>query len=55
MLVVECYDPSTPHLKFMKEIFLQKNEDFEPFIKNQNSVDFLKESSFATNGQVLVI
>ena len=34
----------------MKEIFLYKNADFEPFIKNKNTVDFIKESSFTTNG-----
>lgn len=53
--MVECYDPSTPSFKFVKEIFLYKNEDFVPFIKSSNSIDFLKDSSFATNGQVLYI
>lgn len=50
MLVVECYDPQSPSFKFVKEIYLYKNEDFAPFIKNQNSLDFIKESSFVTNG-----
>jgi hypothetical protein len=54
-LVVEVYDPLTPSFKFVKEIFLFKNEDFEPFIKKSNDVDFLKDSSFITNGQVLMI
>lgn len=36
-------------------MFLYKNEDFAPFIKESNSEDFLKNSSFATNGQVLLI
>lgn len=55
MFVVEVYDPSTKAFAFVREVALYKNEDFEPFIKNSNSVDFLKDSSFATNGQVLVI
>lgn len=50
MLVVECYDPSSPSLPFVKEVFLYKNADFEPFIKSSNSVDFIKGNSFATNG-----
>ena len=50
MLVIECYDPQTPSFKFVREVFLYKNEDFEPFIKRQNSQDFIKESAFATNG-----
>lgn len=50
MLVIECYDPTTPNYKFVKEVFLFKNEDFEPFIKKSNSIDFIKESNFATNG-----
>jgi len=55
MLIVECYDPSTPSFKFVKETPLYKNEEYEPFIKKSNSSDFLKDSSFATNGQVLVL
>lgn len=55
MLVIECYDPQTPQFKFVKEIYLYLNKDFEPFIKKQNSIDFIKESSFTTNGQVLLI
>jgi hypothetical protein len=39
----------------VREVPLYKNEEFEPFIKNSNSVDFLRDSSFATNGQALVI
>lgn len=54
-LVVEIYDPQTPSFKFVREIFLYKNADFEPFIKKQNEVDFLKDSSFITNGQLLMI
>ena len=50
MLVIECYDPATPSFAFVREIFLYKNADFEPFIKNSNSVDFIKNNSFATNG-----
>lgn len=37
MLVVECYDPQTPSFKFVREVFLYKNEDFEPFVKKSNS------------------
>lgn len=55
MLVVECYDPQSPSLKFVKETYLYKNDELEPFIKNKNSLDFLKESSFATNGKVLMV
>ena len=55
MLVLECYDPNTPTFPFVNEVYLYKNENFEPFIKNENSVTFLKESSFATNGSLLVI
>ena len=55
MLVVEVYDPSDPYFKLVKETPLYKNEQFDPFIKSSNSVDFLKDSSFATNGQALVI
>ena len=55
MLVIECYDPSTPSLKFVKDVFLYKNEDYAPFIQNNNSTDFIKDSSFVTNGQTLVI
>jgi hypothetical protein len=55
MLVIEVYDPSDPHFKLIREVPLYKNEQFDPFIKSNNSVDFLKESSFATNGQALVI
>ena len=53
--MVECYDPSTPSLKFVKEVYLYKNEEYEPFIKNSNSIDFIKDSSFATNGQTLLL
>ena len=55
MLVVELYDPLTPTYKFVRSVFLYKNADFEPFIKSSNSVDFIRDSSFATNGQVLMI
>jgi len=55
MLVIECYDPSTPSLKFVKDVYLYKNEEFEPFIKRENSLDFIKESSFVTNGSTLII
>ena len=55
VLVVEVYDPSTPSFQFVKEIFLYKNEEQTPFMKNKNSIEFIKESSFATNGQVLLI
>jgi hypothetical protein len=55
MFVVEIYDPSTTNFKFVREVPLYKNEDFEPFIKNGNSIDFLRDSSFATNGQVLAV
>lgn len=55
MLVVEIYDPSTTEFRFIREIPLYKNEDLDPFIKQKNSSDFLKDSSFATNGQVLLI
>lgn len=36
-------------------MFLYKNEDFAPFVRNSNSLDFLKDASFATNGQVLLL
>ncbi|CDW73494.1 UNKNOWN [Stylonychia lemnae] len=55
MLVVECYDPQTPSLKFVREVFLYKNEDYQPFIKSSNSVDFIRDSSYTTNGQVILI
>lgn len=55
MLVVECYDPSTPSFKLVKEVYLYKNEDYVPFIKRENSIDFIKESSFITNGSTLLI
>ena len=53
MLVVECYDPST--FRFVKDISLFKNEEQVPFVKSLNSIDFLKQSSFATNGQAIII
>jgi hypothetical protein len=37
MLMIEVYDPSTPSFKFIRQIYLYKNEDFEPFIKKTNS------------------
>ena len=52
---MEVYDPSTPSYQFVKEVFLYKNEELTPFMKNKNSIEFIKESSFATNGQVLLI
>ena len=55
MLVLECYDPQTPTYKFVKSVPLYKNEDYAPFIKESNSEELLKNSSFATNGQVLLI
>ena len=55
LFVVEIYDASNTQFKYVREIPLYKNEDLEPFIKQKNSVDFLKDSSFATNGQVLLI
>jgi hypothetical protein len=55
MLVVEIYDSSTTTYSFVREVPLYKNDEFEPYIKDSNSVDFLKNSSFATNGQALVI
>jgi hypothetical protein len=54
MLVVEIYDPSTPAYRFVREVPLNKSES-EPFIKASNSVDFLRDASFATNGQALII
>ena len=54
-MVLECYDPATPNFKFVREVYLYKNSDYTPFIKRDNSVDFLKETSFGTNGQVLVV
>ena len=50
MFVVEVYDASNTQFKFIREIPLYKNEDIEPFIKQKNSAEFLKDSSFATNG-----
>ncbi len=50
MLVIESYDPSTPSFKFVREVFLYKNSDLEPFIKESNNEDFIKNNSFATNG-----
>lgn len=55
MLAVECYDPHTPSFKFVKEVFLYKNKELEPFIKNSNSVDYIKESNFITNGNILLL
>lgn len=55
MFVVEVYDPKTTEFKFIREVALYKNEEQEPFIKQKNSTDFLKDASFATNGQVLMI
>lgn len=55
MLVVECYDPSTTAFKFVKEVYLYKDKNFKPFIKDNNSVDFIKGSSFVTNGQTLLV
>ena len=55
MLVIESYDPSTPSFTFVREIFLYKNADFEPFIKQSNSVDFIKGNDFVTNGQILLL
>jgi hypothetical protein len=54
MLVVEAYEASSP-FKLVKEVPLYKNEEYEPFIKRDNSLDFLKETSFATNGQALMV
>lgn len=50
MFVVEIFDASSTEFKFVREVPLYKNEELEPFIKEKNSVDFLKASSFATNG-----
>jgi hypothetical protein len=55
MLVIECYDPTTSSYKFVKEVFLFKNEDYEPFIKLENSTDFIRDTSFATNGATLFV
>lgn len=55
MIVIECYDPSTPSYKFVKDVFLYKNEDYEPFIKSSNSLDTIKDYNFVTNGQTLII
>jgi len=55
LFVVEIYDSSSTSFKFLREVPLYKNEEQEPFVKNKNSVDFLKDSSFATNGQILMI
>lgn len=54
-LVVECYDPSTPSFKFVREVYLYKNEEYEPFIKKENTADFIRNCSFATNGQTLLL
>ena len=53
--MVECYDPHTPAFKFIKEVPLYKNKEMEPFINNNNSIDFLKENNFITNGNILII
>jgi hypothetical protein len=55
MFVVEIYDPKTNDFKFIREVPLYKNDDQVPFIKQKNSIDFLKDASFATNGQVFMI
>lgn len=55
MLALECYDPTTSSYKFVREVHLYKNADFEPFIKKDNSLDFIKDSSFATNGSILIL
>ena len=55
MLVLEQYDPQTSSFKFVREVYLYKNSEYEPFIKKDNSIDFIKESSFATNGKVLIL
>ena len=55
MLVVECYDPTTPNYKFVKEVSLYKNADYEPFIKSENSLDYIKDASFAINGSTMML
>lgn len=55
LFVIEIYDPKTNEFKFVREVALYKNDDQEPFIKEKNSIDFLKNASFATNGQVFMI
>jgi hypothetical protein len=55
MFIVECYDPSTPNLKFVREVPLYKNNDFVPFVKSENSIDYLKDASFAINGSTLMM
>jgi hypothetical protein len=55
MLVVEIYDPKTNEFKFIRDVCLYKNKEHDAFVKEKNSIDFLKDSSFATNGQVLMI
>lgn len=54
MLVVECYDPHTPSFKFVREVSLYKNVEHEPFIKKSNSLDFIRDSCFITNGSILL-
>ena len=55
MLVVERYDPQHKNFLHQSRVHLYKNSDFAPFIKESNSEEFLKNASFATNGQVLLI
>ena len=50
MLVVEIYDPSVSSYKLVREVPLYKNDEQEPFIKKSNSLDYLKEACFGTNG-----
>ena len=53
-MVVEVYDLSEKKPKFVRQVHLMKTDD-EPFIKDKNSEDFIKNSSFATNGTTLVL
>ena len=39
----------------MREFTLYKNEDFVPFMRENNAISFIEGASFATNGKVFMI
>lgn len=52
--MVEVYNPNKNY-EFVRSITLFKNQQKDLFVKSQNSIEFLMQSNWHTNGKYLII
>ncbi|MFO0116725.1 MAG: hypothetical protein ACK521_03635, partial [bacterium] len=53
-LAVESYNPNDNY-KFVRSFVLYKNQQKDLFVKEGNSLDFIMNATWFTNGKYLVI